>query len=235
MIAGRGSPGLLVSVRSADEALAALAGGADLIDVKEPSRGPLGPADPDVIASIIAVVGGRVPVSAAMGEWVDWDRGRIPDGLAFVKWGLARARDQHAAAPSVFSAARGVAPVLVAYADHARADSPDPDELVRVACECRFPAFLIDTAIKDGATLLDWLAIESLTRMRGRLANAGVRLALAGSLDVQAIRRLASVEPAWFAVRGAACTGGRNGPICAERVRALKQVMVARRTPAAAS
>ena len=38
--------GLLVSVRSADEARTALAGGATVIDVKEPERGPLGRADP---------------------------------------------------------------------------------------------------------------------------------------------------------------------------------------------
>ena len=38
-------PGLLVSVRSGAEAEAALAGGADLIDVKEPTRGALGRAD----------------------------------------------------------------------------------------------------------------------------------------------------------------------------------------------
>ena len=36
--------GLLVSVRNVEEALAALEGGASLIDVKEPSRGPLGRA-----------------------------------------------------------------------------------------------------------------------------------------------------------------------------------------------
>ncbi|MBY0228781.1 MAG: (5-formylfuran-3-yl)methyl phosphate synthase, partial [Gemmataceae bacterium] len=35
-------PGLIVSVRSADEARIALENGADLIDVKEPSRGALG-------------------------------------------------------------------------------------------------------------------------------------------------------------------------------------------------
>ena len=34
---------LLVSVRSAEEAEIALAGGADVIDVKEPRRGALGP------------------------------------------------------------------------------------------------------------------------------------------------------------------------------------------------
>ena len=36
-----GTPGLLVSVRSADEVEAALAGGASLIDVKEPRKGRL--------------------------------------------------------------------------------------------------------------------------------------------------------------------------------------------------
>src|SRR5207244_7336185 len=40
--------GLLVSVRSAAEAETALAGGADVVDVKEPRRGALGPADPSV-------------------------------------------------------------------------------------------------------------------------------------------------------------------------------------------
>ena len=38
------SPGLLVSVRSAAEAITALEAGADVIDVKEPSRGALGAA-----------------------------------------------------------------------------------------------------------------------------------------------------------------------------------------------
>ena len=44
---------LLVSVRSAAEAEAALLGGADVIDVKEPDRGPLGRADDAVIAAVV--------------------------------------------------------------------------------------------------------------------------------------------------------------------------------------
>ena len=43
---------LLVSVRSADEAEAAIAGGADVIDVKEPSHGPLGMSEPDQYSKI---------------------------------------------------------------------------------------------------------------------------------------------------------------------------------------
>ena len=58
------TPGLLVSVRTADEVAAALDGGADLIDVKEPAKGPLAPAEAEVVAAVIDAVDGKVPVSA---------------------------------------------------------------------------------------------------------------------------------------------------------------------------
>ena len=41
---------LLVSVRSADEVAAAMAGGADIIDAKEPARGSLGAVDAATLA-----------------------------------------------------------------------------------------------------------------------------------------------------------------------------------------
>src|SRR3712207_1522808 len=47
---------LLVSVRSAAEAGTALEGGADIVDAKEPARGPLGAVDPVTIAEILAVL-----------------------------------------------------------------------------------------------------------------------------------------------------------------------------------
>ena len=96
----RNSPGLLVSVRSAAEAVAALAGGADVIDVKEPDRGPLGAADPDTMAEIVCVVAGRVLVTAAAGELLDiGTRGAmriiesLPAGISLCKIGLHGCRD----------------------------------------------------------------------------------------------------------------------------------------------
>ena len=56
------SPGLLVSVRSAAEAITALEAGADVIDVKEPSRGALGAADCETIAAVVRAVAGRAPL-----------------------------------------------------------------------------------------------------------------------------------------------------------------------------
>jgi uncharacterized protein (UPF0264 family) len=219
-------PGLLVSVRSAEEARAALAGGADLIDVKEPSRGPLGRADDKVIRAIIDEVGGRVPVSVAMGEWADGSQSLEPNNVSYIKWGLARMAN--VTDPGIFRAARAPRkpePVLVAYADHERAESPLPAWLADKAREYRFSAFLIDTAVKDGSSLLDWIEPATLARIRFQLADAGVRIAFAGSLDVESIRRLLPLTPDWFAVRGAACVGGREGSISAERVRAIKDVI----------
>ena len=67
---------LLVSVRSKVEALAALAGGATIIDVKEPRNGPLGRALFDVWREVCEVVPQPIPVSVALGELNDWSAGR---------------------------------------------------------------------------------------------------------------------------------------------------------------
>ena len=95
---------LLVSVRCALEALAALSGGASVIDVKEPSRGALGRAEGSVWGEVLEAVAGRAPVSAALGELVEWGEGADPGtgptadprrkipglgGLSFLKLGLA--------------------------------------------------------------------------------------------------------------------------------------------------
>ena len=82
---------LLVSVRSAEEARAALAGGADLIDIKEPAHGALGAADRAAMIAIVAAVAGHVPVSAALGELANPAQldASLAGQIAFAKFGLA--------------------------------------------------------------------------------------------------------------------------------------------------
>ena len=212
-------PGLLVSVRSAAEAVAALAGGADLIDVKEPARGPLGRADDETIREIVRAVGRKRPVSAALGEWRDHRPGAVPPDLSFVKWGLAglvapglnRSRTCGGKLRSPYSSPTPIS----------NGPKPATVTIVEAACELGFPVFLIDTAVKDGSTLLDLMPVPVLADWCDRLKKAGVRVALAGSLDASAIRQLNGVQPDWFAVRGAACVGGRTGTVWADRVRTL--------------
>jgi uncharacterized protein (UPF0264 family) len=210
-------PGLLVSVRSVEEAEAALAGGADLIDVKEPARGSLGRADAATIAAIVGQVARRRPVSAALGELIETPSPPDCEQLAFAKWGLAgcgRRPGWRAELRIVGDLLRHKAPtcalVAVAYADWQQAQAPPPHEVAEFASANPCGAFLLDTWRKDGRTLLDWLPPAEVAALSQTCRQAGVRVALAGSLGPQEMLALRAATPDWFAVRGAVCQGGRR-------------------------
>ena len=227
-------PELLVSVRSADEARAALAGGAALIDVKEPAHGPRGRASDVVIAGVVAAVAGRRPVSAALGEWADAAPEPKVAGLTFIKRGLAGSHRSDWRASSWWPD-RPPERVVVAYADWQCAQAPPVEDVVEFALARPGGTLLLDTHCKAPSpslarppTLLDWLDVEWLTSLCRRCEQAGVRIALAGSLGVGEITTLRGARPTWFAVRGAACDGGtRDGAVCTERVRALVRLIEA--------
>jgi uncharacterized protein (UPF0264 family) len=224
---------LLVSVRSAAEAETALAGGAALIDVKEPRNGPLGRAPDGVVAAVLRQVRGRRPVSAAFGELGEGLPPFHRPGLAFAKWGPAGlGGDPDWCGQLLRAAARcrqqspRCRPVAVAYADWQAARAPAPAEVCEFACDSAWPVLLLDTWRKDGRTLLEWLPLGEVRRLARQCHQAGVRVALAGSLGASEIHRLGAAEPDWFAVRTAACRGGRRaGPIDRAAVRRLVSLL----------
>ena len=236
-------PGLLVSVRSVDEALTALEGGVDIIDVKEPSRGPLGRADDAVIAAVIERVAGRRPVSAALGELRD-EPSCLPPGLTFVKCGLAgwRNRPWQCGLSQLLreGAINSSRPQLViaGYADWQCAQAPPLAEVVAFAQQRRGNLLLIDTFDKGTRnkrrTLLDWLSAAAAVEICHACRAAGVRVALAGSLGPVEIQELCEARPDWFAVRGAACRQGRESVVCPEKIHRLSEVIqsAASRKPA---
>src|SRR5262245_56167987 len=86
---------LLVSVVNVEEARVAAAAGADVIDVKDPSRGSLGEAAPDIVRAVREVTPPHLPVSAALGDGPFTPEGAArlageaaATGDAFVKLGL---------------------------------------------------------------------------------------------------------------------------------------------------
>jgi len=231
--------GLLVSVRSAAEAEIALAGGADLIDVKEPRHGSLGPAEPAVWQAVSRVIAGRVPTSVALGELLaDFraDNLQHAAGMSYAKLGLAgcAAAGDWAArwTRAMRELPKEVQPVTVAYADWRTAGAPSAEELLPIAAEIRSPYLLLDTFDKSAGRLLDHVSIDELAALSTQAAGHNLRLVLAGSLDENAIRRLAPLRPAYFAVRGAACAGSRTQAIDLARVKRLVEVV---RTSVAAS
>jgi uncharacterized protein (UPF0264 family) len=230
-----GATGLLVSVRSAAEAEIALAGGAALIDVKEPSRGALGRADDAVVAEIVRLVAERRPVSAALGELADG--GTLPEypGLQFVKWGLAGCRSADWCADLLHRLEQPrPQTVIVAYADWECAQAPPLEDVVAFACNRPGNVLLIDTHCKEPVklslrrrpTVLDWVEIDDVIEICGRCRTAGVRVAVAGSLGPAEFETLLPARPDWFAVRGAVCADGdRGGAIQLDRVRALVMML----------
>lgn len=223
--------GLLVSVRSADEVEAALAGGADLIDIKEPSKGPLGMAEAEVVASVIAKVKKRVPVSAALGEWspeaITVAHWHLELKLDYVKWGLAGYTPTPGWGEDILDTRRelpaGMEMVAVAYADWERAKSVPPAEIVKFAKRFRFKAFLLDTWNKDGKTLLDFLKPTEIAELLESVGRVGMKSAVGGSLRPERVKQLKGVQPDWYAVRASACAGGkRDGAIDTARVKKWK-------------
>jgi (5-formylfuran-3-yl)methyl phosphate synthase len=234
---------LLVSVRSAIEASAAIAGGASIIDVKEPLRGSLGRADWSVWRAVRQAVPASMPVSVALGELKDWwslERVAPPrdgwSGIDFRKLGLADAgldwRDRWRGLRQrldVEEANRPGAPnggpawVAVVYLDWEAAKAPDPDAVILEAAAIDVCAgVLFDTWDKSRRIDLDARWRRRITQVR----ESGRFVALAGSLDADAIRRLRPLEPDVFAIRSAACrSGDRLGPIDPERVARLVEVV----------
>ena len=231
----RTRPGLLVSVRDADEAVAAADAGADLIDVKDPSRGPLGMAHHETVSAVIAAVGKRVPVSAALGEWSDsiltdahW---HLELDLNYVKWGLAGYKGGPAWGEDLLETRRevpsGIEVVAVAYADWEKANSVPPAEVAKFAKRFRYRAFLLDTFQKDGkTTLLDVMKPAEIAELVAGLQRGMVKVALGGSLKPEHLKKLKDVSPDWYAVRGSACAGDkRDGVIDPVRVKKWKAAL----------
>ncbi|MDX2036815.1 MAG: (5-formylfuran-3-yl)methyl phosphate synthase [Isosphaeraceae bacterium] len=204
---------LLVSVRSPAEAREAIAGGADLIDIKEPDRGPLGRADRDVWTAVLAEVAGVRPVSVALGEAIDLDpiETRVPAGIAYRKLGLAgTGRDGLALRDRLREGAGSTPWIDVVYTDLAADSAPSLERIVAAALASPETAgVLFDTFDKSRPTSLD-LGIEPVVR---RIRESGRIVALAGGLDAATIERLAPLRPDYFAVRTAVCRGGRTGRV----------------------
>lgn len=214
--------GLLVSVRSAEEARAALAGGATVIDVKEPSRGPLGRADVATWRAVREALPGGVALSVALGELAeatteDQVGGKDFEGLCYRKLGLAGAGPHWGERWSTLRRAWGPGPawIAVAYADWRKAAAPPPEVVLDAARDASCAGVLVDTWDKGQPSPLDGSWVPWVDRAR----RLGLQVALAGGLDELAIRRVAFLRPDLIAVRGAACErGNRLGPIDPGRV-----------------
>lgn len=79
---------------------------------------------------------------------------------------------------------------------------------------------MVDTAIKDGQNLFDNMSFDELRRFVDQAREAGLMVALAGSLTWEHSERLFELNPTLSGVRGAVCVGrDRKTAISPERAR----------------
>ncbi|TPV98563.1 MAG: hypothetical protein USCAAHI_02011 [Beijerinckiaceae bacterium] len=203
---------MLASVSNPAEAETVCAGGADIIDLKDPAKGALGALDASVAAGIVRAVGKRRPVSAAAGSvlgapgaLVDSVSAMAAAGVDYVKVGFspdgAAADCVRALAPQ----ARNTKLVGVLFADR----SPDLD-LLRLMASNGFTSAMLDTAKKGLGRLLDHMDIAALDRFIGRCRENKLMSGLSGSLEAPDVPRLLPLEPDYLGFRGGLCQGHKR-------------------------
>lgn len=223
---------LLVSVRDVEEARAALLGGADIIDIKEPSNGSLGAADLQTIIAIADEVSEVLPVSVALGELQELDPALVdalPHSILFAKTGLKGCLEDDYWQTRLQNAWRYLPPmvgrVAVAYADWQQAKSPNPLDIIAAGKALGGSHFLLDTSSKS-KPVLDLVGLDELNRWFDFARQSELQIAIAGSLAGRTFEQaIDSFAPEIIAVRGAACDGDRTQQVSELRVRELKMLV----------
>jgi hypothetical protein len=237
---------LLVSVVSAAEARLALAGGADIIDVKDPREGALGAPSPSVLTEVVRAVGSAAPVSVALGDMPDLPhtaalaaRGAALSGADFVKVGL-RGVDNLDRAVAVMCAVQAAVEhqtqvIAAAYADADALDPPalSPGWLPELVRRTGISGALVDTCVKDGRGLYGWLSDSELAELISGTRAAGGSFAVAGQLTRE---HLCRVNADIVGVRSAVCRDGdRTGALDSELVAAAVAELRTHGAPAVTS
>jgi uncharacterized protein (UPF0264 family) len=238
------SPQLLVSVRDAEEAFAAVTGGADIIDVKEPAHGSLGRAAAqtiDTIGTRLEAAGYAGPLSAALGELREFPEISTVEfpsrRLTWLKVGLSGMasawRAHWTALRNRIADCSPAGLIAVVYADWKHCGAPPPTEIVEFAISQGAPGILFDTFEKRGTTLLDHISRGELEELLPQIQTAGRFVALAGSIGRLQLHDLIELRPDILAVRSAVCRGGRQGRVDAALVADFRSDMQRQISPIA--
>jgi uncharacterized protein (UPF0264 family) len=209
---------LLVSPTDEIDAIDAVKGGADIIDVKNPAEGSLGAPLPVLIRKVRESVPPTIPISAAIGD-VPQLPGTIAQaalgaaiaGADYIKLGLMGPRNiddaigvVKAVVDTLSEFNPGVITVAALYADHKRVGALNPVDLPRIAEEANAGFAMIDTAIKDDRNIIEFMNSSEIIEFIQQCRERRIKTALAGSLTYESFETVARFEPDVIGVRKAA-------------------------------
>jgi len=216
---------MLASVSGPEEAEVALAGGADIIDLKDSGRGALCAVAPEVIGATVATVGRRRLISAAADDVPmrpDLVAGAVhgiaATGVDYVELGIFPGGDAPACIGALAEVAAWVKLVAVFFADVSLDLS-----LLPLLKRSGFAGAMIDTQGKAAGRLLDHLGISRLLGFVEDCHAIGLIAGLAGSLEPPDVPRLLVLAPDLLGFRGALCRpDGRTAALDLARVQAIR-------------
>ena len=236
---------MLASVTGLAEAEIAIAGGADIVDLKDPKAGALGAVATETIRQVVTSVAGRCATSAVCGDLPmepETIRAKAEEiaatGVDYVKIGFFPLRNAVACVEALAPLAARTKLIAVLFADQA------PDfELLPVLAKHGFHGVMVDTADKSKGRLLDHLPPERIPdfvdarqgiRSRGgseriaRSARHSPAVAVRAGLSRFSRRALRPVAAHWLDRRAS----GRADPRADSR-RAQEPALRERRLPPA--
>jgi uncharacterized protein (UPF0264 family) len=223
-----GNKGLLISVRSIEEAQVVMKSGACWLDLKEPRLGSLGRPSLELVREVLRLpLPVHLGISVAGGELNDWllldnaFANALPSHC-FLKIALAGCSDSPWQAKTLEISRQLNSPsqlILAYYADSNAAACPNWSDIWRQAhaLGCRY--VLVDTCHKKLGRLLDFCSLEGLQEMVHSASDLGLGVAIAGSIKLKEIGLLADVGASWIGLRGAVCEGAnRTSTLCPNRL-----------------
>lgn len=232
---------LLISPQNTKEAIEAIAGGADIIDVKNPKEGPLGANFPWVIKEVKELIPDNVELSCTLGEAPNLPGsmalaayGAASLGVDYVKVGLNRVQNVHQAVDllegivhAVKMCNSNIKVVVAGYGDYSRANSIEPQHVVQAASVTKTDAVMLDTAIKDRKNLFDFQTLPQLETFIKTSHKHSLKVALAGSLQTQDLPIIKKLGADFVGLRGAACQNNDRdtGYVTRERVKELAEII----------
>ena len=207
---------LMVSVQNLEEALQALKGGADIIDVKNLQEALVGSAHPHIVRDVRNAIPMERHASITLGV-VPHQVGTV--AMAVYTAGVLQATSvkvgfmdhEYALAEETLHACRealdGFETKLIGslFADNSLFGGLEPHHMNKLAKETKCDGWLIDTLTKDGRNLFDFVREEELRDMVFEGKEAGMSTALSGHLRISDLDELARINPDIVGVRGAAC------------------------------
>ena len=203
---------LLASVMNQEEAKIALAGGADIIDLKNPLAGALGALPLDDIRAIVKMINKQRPVSATIGDLPMESKiicaaveATAKTGVEYIKIGFFKSNNVRDCITALSPLAQQHKLICVLFADQ-QPDFSLLDDLAKAG----FHGVMLDTADKQNGSLSDHMQLIVLIEFISLSHEIKLLCGLAGSLSISNATELILLKPDYLGFRGALCERGER-------------------------